>query len=120
MFEEEVCQTTKEMEKWKLENLKLLVYSRSLRMAYTVHTSGIASTPTKTHLTTPCSTNASSRSKLLGMLGEVRPFVMRECCMKVYFYPDGDIFQWVQESRDIFVENFIKQELLSMVDLSIK
>jgi DNA-binding SARP family transcriptional activator len=54
------------------------------------------------------------------MLGEVRPFVMRECCMKVYFYPDGDIFQWVQESRDIFVENFIKQELLSMVDLSIK
>ena len=101
------------MEKWKLENLKLLVYSRSL------HTSGIASTPTKTHLTTPCSTNAS-RSKLLGMLGEVHPFVMRECCIQIYFYPDGDIFQRVQESRDIFVENFINQGLLSMVDLSIK
>ena len=94
------------------------------RVAYSTYglhsnTSSIASTPTKTHLTTPCSTNAS-RSKLLGMLGEVHPFVMRECCIQIYFYPNGDIFQRVQESRDIFVENFIKQELLSMVDLSIK
>jgi hypothetical protein len=77
-------------------------------MAYTVHTSGIASTPTKTHLTTSCSTNAS-RSKLLGKLGEVHPFVMRECCN---FYPNGDIFQRVQESRDILVENFINQALV--------
>ena len=83
------------------------------RVAYSTYglhsnTSSIASTPTKTHLTTSCSTNAS-RSKLLGKLGEVHPFVMRECCN---FYPNGDIFQRVQESRDILVENFINQALV--------
>ena len=83
------------------------------RVAYSTYglhsnTSSIASTPTKTHLTTSCSTNAS-RSKLLGTLGEVHPFVMRECCN---FYPNGDIFQRVQESRDILVENFINQALV--------